>query len=64
MTARPLSPEQFRQRLDALGAAVPEERIAALYEGYRDVMALAARLRRDFGYGDEPAHVFPPEGER
>lgn len=59
-----LTLDEFKAQIERLGATVPEERLGPLHEAYCDLMGLTGRLRRGLGYADEPASVFPPEGER
>lgn len=58
----PMPLEEFRRRLTALGLVVPTEREAELMQGLDYLQALAARLHKPYGYGDEPMHVFTPMG--
>ena len=55
-----LTIEEFRARIVLAGFPIPEERLAALHAAYGDLRAMTARLRRAYGYGDEPAHLFVP----
>jgi hypothetical protein len=56
--------EEFRARIEREGIPYAEERLEALHGAFLDLMALTRRMRRPFGHGDEPAHIFPPEGAR
>ena len=62
--ARHLTLEEFRARIERGGIPYAPERLEALHEAYLDLMGLTDRVRRGFGYADEPASIFPPEGRR
>jgi len=53
-----MSLQAFEQHLARAGLKVTPEKARELYAHAPAVMALAARVHRDFAYADEPAHVF------
>ncbi|BBK31360.1 hypothetical protein EDC65_0163 [Stella humosa] len=62
--ARRLSLEEFQARIEWNGIPHAPERLEALHGAYLDLMVLTDRMRRGYGYADEPASIFPPEGRR
>lgn len=63
-SARRMTFDEFRARIEGDGIPCATERLEALYEAYEGMMAQTDRVRRAVGYADEPAMVFPPEGRR
>jgi hypothetical protein len=56
----PASEAELRQRLNDAGVELSDElfrQFVAVWPGFE---AMVRRVPRGFGYGDDPAHVFPP----
>ncbi|MCW5746182.1 MAG: hypothetical protein KIT36_08300 [Alphaproteobacteria bacterium] len=53
-----MSLEEFERHLARAGLAVTPEKARELYACVPFLTAMAARVRADFSYADEPAHVF------
>jgi hypothetical protein len=56
----PASEVELRQRLKDAGVELNDElfqQFVAVWPGFE---AMVRRIPRGFGYGDDPAHVFPP----
>ena len=45
----------------AAGLTPTPAQFEEIVEAYGYVRAMTARLKSDYGYGDEPAHIFMPE---
>ena len=50
--------EAFKERILAAGFAPSEKSLREMYAALPHLEAMRQRLRRPYGYGDEPAHVF------
>ena len=53
-----MSLQAFEEHLARAGLKVTPEKARELHAYAPAVLALAARVHRDFTYADEPAHVF------
>jgi hypothetical protein len=50
--------DEFRAHLAREGFTVPEDRLEELHAALPLVNAMRQRMRRAYGYGDEPALIF------
>lgn len=46
--------------LEAAEFSPNEDQKAEIHDAYPHVLDMLARLKNDYGFGDEPAHVFVP----
>ena len=53
-----MSLQEFEQHLARAGLTVTPEKVRELHAFAPFVAAMAARVRKDFTYADEPAHTF------
>ena len=53
--------EEFEARIRAAGFRPGEESLREMFAALPHLEAMRERLRRAYGYGDEPAHVFAAE---
>jgi hypothetical protein len=56
-----VSRDEVAVLLRAAGLAPTPEQFDEIVEAYGYVRAMTARLKSDYGYAVEPAHVFVPE---
>jgi hypothetical protein len=50
--------EEFKDRILSAGFRPAEASLREMYAALPHLEAMRERLRRAYGYGDEPAHVF------
>lgn len=58
--ARPMTEEIIDSLLEAAAFSPTAEQKAEILDAYPHVRAMLDRLKTDYGFGDEPAHVFVP----
>lgn len=59
-----MSLPEFERHLARAGITVTPEKARELHAYAPFVLAMAARVRQDFTYADEPAHVFKAGKDR
>lgn len=63
MTDQPelVSREEMEVLVKNAGLAPPAWQFDEMFAAYQHVKAMTDRLKRDFGFEDEPAHVYCPQ---
>ena len=56
--------EEFKSRIRLAGFRPSDEVLAEMWEALPGVEAMRARVRREYDYEDEPAHVYTMEPRR